>query len=284
MIYDRVTKSYINEKESNLLKFLYSNIFGRLIIKLLTYKFFTKLGELYMNSRLSKLKIKRFIKKNNIDMNEYKETEYKNFDEFFIRDIELKNRPLLLEENLLVSPCDSKLSIYKIDSSTNISIKNSFYTISELLQDDSLAQKYKDGYCLVFRLCVDDYHHYYYIDDGKIISRKKINGRFNTVRPIALKHAKVFSENTREYCVIDSKNFGNIIQMEVGALMVGKICNLPKDSFSRGDEKGYFRFGGSTVVLLFEHDKIVFDDDILDKVDKDIEIKVKLFDVIGRRV
>ena len=283
MIFDRKNNKYIILKESKFLRFFYSNVLGRFFLKLLTYPIFTKFGEFVMNSGLSKLRINRFIKKNKINMNEYIDSNYRSFDDFFTRSIKLENRPLSIDKNTLVSPCDSKLSIYKIDKNTNINIKNSWYTISELLQDDNLASKYKDGYCLVFRLCVDDYHHYYYIDDGRIVLSKKINGRFNTVRPIALKHTKVFSENTREYCLIKSKNFGEFVQMEVGALMVGKICNLPKTEFKRGEEKGYFRFGGSTVVLLFEKDKIILDNDILDKIDQDIEIKIKLFETIGRR-
>lgn len=283
MIYNRDSKEYIYEKDSFILKFLYGNVVGRFILKLFTMKWFTNLGALYMRSSLSKLRIKKFIKQNNINMEDYVMDNYKCFDEFFIRKIKEDKRSLNLDNNLLLSPCDSKLSVYKIDDDTILNIKNSSYTIGELLNDNELAKSYKGGYCLVFRLCVDDYHRYHYIDDGINMYTKKINGIFHTVRPIAFKYKKVFSENSREYSLLKTNNFGNVIQMEVGALLVGKICNLDKKEFKRGEEKGYFRFGGSTIVLLFEPNKIIIDQDILDKTSKDIEVKIKLFDVIGRR-
>ena len=281
MIYDRENNNYYEEKDSKLLKFLYNTFIGRFILKVFTYKWFTNLGAFYLNSKLSKHRIKKFIKKNNINMSEYIDEQYNSFDNFFIRKIDLKNRKLDNNNEVLASPCDSKLSIYKIDNNVNFKIKNSIYNVNDLLQDSSLASQYKDGICLVFRLCVDDYHHYYYIDNGKVISRKKIKGKLHTVRPIAHSNVKVFSENSREYYVLETENFGKVIQMEVGALLVGKICNLEKENFSKGEEKGYFRFGGSTVVLLFQKDKIKLDDDILENIDK--EIKVKLFENIGRR-
>lgn len=283
MIYNRNTKECINEKESLLLKILYSNMVGRIILKPFTYKWFTNFGKLYMNSKLSKHKIKKFIKKNNINMDEYVKEDYDSFDAFFTRRIKSNVREMSDNDYKLISPCDSKLSVYRINDDTILNIKNSSYTISELLCDNELAQKYKDGYCLVFRLCVDDYHHYHYIDNGKVIKRKKIKGIFHTVRPIAQKHVKVFSENTREWNLLKTDNFGNIIQMEVGALMVGKICNIEKNSFKRGEEKGYFRFGGSTIVLLFEKDKIIIDSDIVEQSNLGNEVIVKLYEPIGRR-
>lgn len=283
MIYNRNTNEFIEEKESLLLKILYSNMAGRIILKPFTYKWFTNIGKCYMNSKLSKHKIKKFIKKNNINMNEYEEKKYNSFDDFFIRKIKNNVRNMSNNKSDLISPCDSKLSVYKINNDTVLNIKNSFYTISDLLCDNDLSQKYKDGYCLVFRLCVDDYHHYHYIDNGKLIKKKNIKGIFHTVRPIAQKHVKVFSENTREWSLLKTDNFGDVIQIEVGALMVGKICNLKKETFKKGEEKGYFRFGGSTIVLLFEKNKIIIDSDILKQSNLGNETIVKLYETIGRR-
>lgn len=283
MIYNRKTKEYIEEKESLLLKILYGNIVGRIILKPFTYKWFTNLGKCYMNSKLSRFKINKFINKNSINMDDYEEQKYNNFDDFFTRKIRSNVRYMSDDNNDLISPCDSKLSVYKINNDTILNIKNSFYTISELLDDEKLSNKYKDGYCLVFRLCVDDYHHYHYVDNGKVISRKLIKGKFHTVRPIAQKHINVFSENTREWSLLKTENFGDVVQIEVGALMVGKICNLEKEKFKRGEEKGFFRFGGSTIVLLFENDKIRIDSDILKQSELGNEVIVKLYETIGRR-
>ena len=283
MIYNRQTKKLIDDKTSISLKFLYNTLLGRLILKLVTNSFFSNLIGIYMRSSLSKLKIKKFIKKNNINMDEYVNAKYKNFDSFFTRKIKEGKRILSNNKDDLISPCDGKLLVYKIDNDLKLNIKNSIYTINELLRNDSLAQHYRDGYCLVYRLCVDDYHHYSYIDDGKVLNNKRIKGIFHTVQPIAFKKYKVFNENNREYELLKTKNFGNIIQMEVGALGVGKIVNRNIDVFKRGEEKGYFRFGGSTIVLLFEKDKIIIDEDILNNSNKYIETIVKMYEIDGRR-
>ena len=283
MIYKRNNNAYIEEKESLLLKILYNTFLGRLILKIFTYRWFTNLGGLILNSRFSKIFIKSFIRKNRIDMNEYIQTDYKSFDDFFTRKIKKDRRKLNKDNSILISPCDSKLSIYNITTDQTFKIKNSIYTVAELLDDPKLAKKYNGGYCLVFRLCVDDYHHYHYIDDGILQETKIIRGKFHTVRPIAHKKVKVFSENTREWNLLKTKNFGDIIQIEVGAMMVGKICNLKKQTFKKGDEKGYFRFGGSTVALLFEKNKIVLDEDIMRENELGNEIQVKLFEKIGTK-
>jgi phosphatidylserine decarboxylase len=283
MVYDRKTKKYIEENELGILKFAYNNVIGRCILKPFTHKWFSNLYSKYLNSKLSKHKIKKFVIKNNIDMSEYVEKDYVSFDDFFTRDLKMNNRKLSNDKSTLVCPCDSKLSIYKIDDDVNFNIKGSIYNVNDLLQDNELASEFKDGYCLVFRLCVDDYHHYYFIDEGKVLDTKYIKGKLHTVRPIAHQNVKVFKENSREYSVLETLNFGKVIQMEVGAMMVGKICNYGKDSFLRGEEKGYFRFGGSTVILLFQKDKIRLDEDLLKVASDDVEVRVHLFENIGRR-
>ena len=198
MIVNRRTGSSYEEKETKLVSWLYHNIIGRFLLKILTCKFISNLGGLYMRSPLSKLKIKKFIRQNHIDMTEYEEQTYHNFDEFFIRKIKKEARPIINDDNILMSPCDAKVLSYKIDSDAKIYIKGRYYTLVDLLKDTSLAQKYDDGICLVFRLCVDDYHHYSYIDEGKILASKKIAGKFHTVRPIAFERYPVFKENKRE--------------------------------------------------------------------------------------
>lgn len=284
MIFDRKKKEYITEQTNSALSFLYNNLIGRFFLFILTRRWVSKLGAMYLKSPLSKGRIKKMIKKHNIDLSDYEISKYKSFNEFFMRRKKNPLKKISKDENILLAPADSRLTVYKIDDETCLNIKNSKYTIEELLQDSSLAKKYQGGYCLVYRLCVDDYHHYYYIDDAEVISIKKINGILHTVQPIAFKKHKVFVENVREYNVLETKNFGTVIQMEVGALLVGKICNKELTNIKRGDEKGHFEFGGSTIVLLFEKDKIEIDDDILEYSSKDIEVKVSLFDSVGRKM
>ena len=125
--------------------------------------------------------------------------------------------------------------------------------MEELLGGDPQSERYQGGLCLVFRLCVNDYHRYHYIDSGHKTENRFLPGKLHTVRPIAMRTVPVFHENSREYTFLHTDHFGVVAQIEVGALLVGKIQNNHGVStFQRGAEKGKFLFGGSTVVLLLE--------------------------------
>ena len=285
MIYNREEETYYKDKPNKSLYFLYRTIPGRVILKVAISKPISKLGGLYMNSPFSKYKIKKFIRKNKINMDDYPKIKYKSFNQFFVREIMEGKRPFKGRKTDLVSPADAKLTVYLIDDETVLNVKNSKYTIAEIIKNKKIAEDYKNGLCLVFRLSVDDYHHYHFIDDGNIVETKKIKGVLHTVNPITYKKHKVFSENAREYSILETKNFGQVIQVEVGALMVGKIKNIPNiTSFKRGDEKGYFCFGGSTVIMLFKENTIKIDNDILENSKNDIETKIKLGEKIGCKI
>jgi phosphatidylserine decarboxylase len=271
MYYDLKNNAYFEKKDSKSLKFLYNTILGRGILKVLIKKPISNLYAKYMNSSLSKYKINSFIKKNNINMDEYKHEDYKSFNDFFIRNIKENKRRI---DSGLIAICDSKLSVYKIGKDSTINIKNSIYSIEELIKEKN---KYK--YALVFRLAVDDYHHYVFPDDGKIIKSKCIDGVLHTVQPIAFKRYKVFHENQREVTFLECKNLGNICYIEVGALFVGKIVNEDKKTFKKGEEKGHFEFGGSTIVMLVEKD-LNINKTIIENTNNDIETIVKL----GQRI
>ena len=268
MYYDLTNDKYIEKKEQKSLKFLYNTIIGRFILKFITKSFISKVYAIYMNSSLSKHKIRRFIKKNNIDINDYEQKEYKSFNDFFIRNIKENKRSI---SQGLIAVCDSKLSAYKINNDSTFNIKNSTYTIEELIKEKN--HKYK--YALIFRLGVTDYHHYIFPDDGKTIKTKTIKGILHTVQPIAFKKYKVFHENTREVSFLNCENLGNVCYIEVGAMFVGKIVNKNKTNFKKGEEKGHFEFGGSTVILLIEKD-IKINKKILENTKKDIETIVKM--------
>lgn len=135
---------------------------------------------------------------------------------------------------------------------------------------------------MVFRLCVDHYHRYCYVDSGKKSSNIFIPGRLHTVRPIALRNIPVFTENSREYTAIRSANFGTLIQMEVGAMLVGRIANHEeKGSAIRGKEKGYFQYGGSTIIVLAEPERVQIRKDILQNSEFGEETPVIMGEVIG---
>ena len=275
MYYDLKTKKTIETKELKSLNFLYNNVIGRIILKVATTHLVASIYASYMNSKLSKHKIKKFIKNNNINMEEYEKEEYKSFNDFFKRKIKDKKRII---NDGLISVCDSKLSVYKINKDSSFKIKNSIYTIEELIGEKNTNFEY----ALIFRLCVDDYHHYVFPDDGKVISQKYIKGKLHTVQPIAFKKHKVFNENSRCITYLDCKNLGKVCYIEVGAMLIGKIVNEEKTKFKKGEEKGHFEFGGSTIVLLVEKNKIDINQTILDNTNKEIETIVKLGDYIGR--
>ncbi len=283
-INNRKDNSNYIEKSPKSASFLYKTLVGSVVLIFATRKGVSKIGSLYMNSKYSTKNIDKFIKKNNIDMSDYPKKEYKSFNDFFTRKIISKKRPISKKSNELISIADSKLLYYEISNATEMKIKGKTYTVKELVRDKKLAEEYKNGVCLVFRLTVDDYHRYSFVDDGEVVKTKKINGILHTVGPIAFKRYKVFKENQREYSILSTKNFGDVIQMEVGALMVGKIVNHDIKTFHKGQEKGYFLFGGSTVILLLKENIVKIDEDIVKNSLNGIETKVKLGEVIGKRI
>jgi len=284
----RITKNYVTKeiqyKDRSAANFLYNSLPGRILLKLLVKTTVSRFVGVLMESPASKRFITRFIKQNNIDMDEYENVKYKSFNDFFIRKIKDGNRPFSDNINDIIAPCDGKLSVYPITQDGKFIIKNSIFTIESLLMDKNLADEFKDGVCLVFRLTPDDYHRYVYIDDGEILSSKKIKGVLHTVRPIAFERYKVFKQNAREYTLLQTKNFGKIIQMEVGALFVGRISNHIKgQTFKRGDEKGLFEFGGSTVILMFKNNTIELDKFIYENTMNKKETIIKMGNKIGKK-
>lgn len=281
-VFDRKGNEIVsNQGQNKVLKNLYGNVLGRSVLKILTLPFITHVGGMVMNSSLSKIQINSFIKNNDIDMSQYEEKEYVSYNDFFTRYIKEGERRIDFDENHLIAPADSKVSYYSIDDNTHLLIKDTLYTIEELLDDKDIASKYQGGVCLVCRLAVDDYHHYHYIDEGITKGYRFIKGKFHTVNPIANDYYPIYKQNSRAYSLLECKNFGDVVYMEVGALMVGKIVNLHKQSFQKGEEKGYFEFGGSTVVLLFEKDKVIIDDDIINNSLNNDETKVLMGEKIG---
>ncbi|MCL2441621.1 MAG: phosphatidylserine decarboxylase [Treponema sp.] len=255
---------------------------GRMFLNILVRPFVSVFFGLIMDGSFSRLFIKGFIKRNNIDMNEYEDVKYSSFNDFFSREAKKENRHFTDNKNDLISPCDSKLTVYQIDTESIFQIKNSAYDVESLLNNKQLADEFTDGVCLIFRLTPSDYHRYCYIDDGEILSVQKIKGKLHTVRPISLQRYNIYKLNSREYTVMQTANFGKIIQMEVGALFVGRIKNQTASGFfERRKEKGMFEFGGSTIVILLQKDKIAIDETIWNNTRLDKETVVKMGYKIG---
>lgn len=261
-------------KESLSVRFLYNTAVGRLFLKALVNPGFSRIAGAFLDSCFSKPMIGYYIKSHNINMEEYEEKKYRSFNDFFIR----KRREIIFDKSpsSFINPCDGYLTCYKIDSDSCFKIKNSTYTLKELLDDETLAQKYKDGTCLIYRLTPRHFHRYSFSDNGKVTGGKKIGGVLHCVRPVACDRYNVYVQNQREYVLIETENFGTVVQMEIGAIIVGKINNHECTAVKKGEEKGYFEFGGSTIIVLLEKDVAFVDETVVNNSLIDVETEVKI--------
>ncbi|MBR1743194.1 MAG: phosphatidylserine decarboxylase [Lachnospiraceae bacterium] len=273
-----------NEGQEKVIRALYGSAFGRAALKVLTAPAVSKFGGEFLDSSVSRLFIKPFVKKSGISLDSYEDEVYESYNQFFTRRIKEGERAFIQTPEILTAPCDSKLSVQQITKTGTFSIKNTAYTMESLLRSKTLAEKYAGGILLIFRLTVDDYHHFAYIDGGEKTKNYRIPGVLHTVNPIAGEIYPIYKENSREFSVLKSRNFGRVLMMEVGALMVGRIVNHHEaHEVKRGMEKGFFEFGGSTVILAFEKGRVEMDEDIVRNTEEGFETVVKQGERIGRK-
>ena len=265
------------------LRFLYGTCAGRMVLKLAASRPVSRLAGGFMDSPLSRPLIGPFIRKNGIAMGDYLPLPFACFNDFFCRPIRQALRPVPEEASVLMAPCDGLLSVYPITDGLVLPIKQSLYSVAELLGEDGEANRFRDGICLVFRLCVNHYHRYAYLDEGTLRKKRFLPGELHTVRPIALAALPVFTRNCREYTLMETEHFGPVAQVEVGAMLVGKIRNHkgPGMTFRRGEEKGRFLYGGSTVVLLLEKGRAALDEDLFENTARGLETPVQLGEALG---
>lgn len=268
--------------QDRLLEILYNNPAGKFLLKGLTAPVVSKAAGAFYDSALSRRLILPFIKTAGIDMSEYESCSFRSFNEFFTRKIRSERRKIDKTPEAFISPCDSKLSVYKIDEHSRFIIKNGIYSTASLLKCPKLAEKYNSGLCMIFRLEVDDYHRYIYPDNGVKSRNYHIQGKYHTVNPIALDSVDIYKENTREFTILHTENFGDVVQIEVGAMLVGRIKNHhEKYCFKRGEEKGMFEYGGSTVVLMTLPGAVEIDSVFLENTAGGYETIVKMGERIG---
>lgn len=275
-IWDRQEKIYFEEIEhkKEKLEFLYNTLFGRILLKcLIARPIFSKIGARYYKSSLSKKEIVPFIKKHHIKIKKSELKKFKSFNDFFTRKEKVKEESE--ESNVLVAPCSSRLQVYDIEDS--LKIKNGTYDIKDIVNKEI---EIRNGKILIFRLAVDDYHRFIFIDNGRIKERYKIKGVLHTVRPISEKY-KVYAKNFRVVNILETENFGEIIEVDVGALLIGHIVERKVKRFKRLDEKGYFEYGGSTIIMIVNED-IEIDKDILEQSKLGYETKVNIGEKIGK--
>ena len=309
--------------ENRAMRFLYSTTLGGLCVLILRLPIMSRIYGAFQETKRSKAKINAMIKNYEIDMNEYEECDsgdgtflltfdrkikqkltktyrphchkenynrrnaetyankYSSFNDFIIR--KRLHTNYCAEIDILIAPADSCALAYTIDENSMLSIKNRSYTLSRFLKDDSLAREYGGGIFLVFRLRVYDYHRFCFVDDGFVVSSKKVNGFLDSVNMDATGRFAL-SSNYREISLLRTSNFGNIVFAEVGAMLVGRIVQTHCGAdFRKGDEKGYFEFGGSSIVMILKKGSARIDADIMAHSAKGIETKVNLGERIGMK-
>lgn len=259
------------EKETRSVRFLYNTYPGRLILKGLVKPGVSKVAGRYLSSKYSRWLVNAYVKKNEIDLSGYPKRKYTCFNDFFTRTRQMGAWDE--EPTRLLSPCDAYLTVHPVGEESVYRIKHVEYDLKTLLGDEALAERYAGGQCLIFRLTPRHYHRYSYFCDGTVTEKRRLEGKLHCVRPIAYTQIPVFAQNTREYTVISTETWGTVVQMEVGALLVGKICNHDKEiTVRRGEEKGYFEFGGSTIIVLLEKGKAKLDSRF--SADEEVEVTV----------
>lgn len=267
------------------LDWLYHNPIGEATLwTIAKRKIVTSLYGDQMEKPASADKIVPFVKEYDVDITIAQKQNFKSFNDFFIRQLKPEARPIVSDSLAVASPADGKILAYENVSSSDFYIKGFRFNVDSFLDNTELAQKYKDGSMIVFRLAPPDYHRYHFPVSGMTSSSNiKIDGDYFSVNPLALrKKAEIFWLNKREYGVIQTPLFGNVVMVEVGATMVGSmIQTYSGTTVKKGQEKGYFKFGGSTVVLLFEKDQIKIDADLLTNTANSLETTIKMGEQIA---
>lgn len=285
--YDRVSGELKQETVlgDRWLRFAYcSAIRGLLRWPLFGCGCFSRLMGWYLDRRRSCRKIAPTIAELGINMDEavVPERGWSSFNEFFARPLKAGARPLPEDPRRLIAPADCRLTVYpRVSGETVLPVKGTPYTVSELLGED--AAEFNNGSVIVCRLCPADYHRYHFIDDGELVAYRRLRGKYHSVNPLALQLGfPVFTQNLRTTARLRLKHCPQCAMVPVGAFGVASIHDhSDKEHFARGEEAGFFTFGGSTVIMVFPEGAADFDEDIVKHSAAGIETLVKVNSGIG---
>lgn len=261
---------------------LYGTTPGRWVLSQVMKYHLDKVAVWFLRSPLSKPMVRRYVRQYRIPLTAEEVGGFRTFQEFFVRFREPEETDSNPEH--LISPCDGKLSVFPVDENSLFHIKNSHYQIKDFIQDEALARTFDGGTCMIFRLSPNDYHHYCYIDDGYQEENHFIPGILHSVQPIACETYPVYVLNRRSWCLLETDHFGPVIWTEIGALVVGGICN-PHENIrvTKGMEKGHFDLAGSTIVLLFQKDQVALLPELAEALKHTDEVPVTLGMHIGNK-
>lgn len=257
---------------------------------LFRWAFCSRLMGWYADRPRSRRGIRRTIAALGIDTAEFRDPveSFSTFNEFFYRHLRPEARPFDPSPDALLSPADCRLLVMpELTGETCVPVKGRAFTVPALLGPGhtDLAERFRGGALAVCRLCPADYHRYHYPAGGTETQHWAVPGRFDSVNPMALALGlEVFTHNRRQISLLDLDVFGTCAFVEVGAFGVAGIVQThARGPFARMAEKGYFTFGGSTLVLVFTPGSVAFADDLVDNSRAGLETLVRCGETIGRR-
>lgn len=279
------------------IKYLYQSSLGKVTGGLFANAAFSKFYGMLQDLPASHKKVRPFIEKFNIEIDQYEpgskqsvdiRDSYATFNEFFIRKFKLGKRSFVPELNRMPAFAEARYVGYdSVGPEIRFPVKGKYLNAASVLGNADVAKPFEGGPLMVARLCPVDYHRYHYPDNGKVIDHYPVHGRYDSVNPLALKLKNdIFMANERYVTLLQTENFGKIAYVEVGAICVGKIVQSHRwnKPFVRGEEKGYFLFGGSTVVILGERGAWKPSKDIVENTANSVETYIQLGDEVATKL
>ena len=290
LYYDRYQKKTCVEKVygDKFLRWTYGSVGGKIALAALVKRAcFSHWYGWRMDRPKTKTKIRPFIQTYDLNEREFTRTtdEFANFNEFFFRSLKPEARPIASSPSSIVFPADGRhLCIPDLAKCEGLFVKGEVFDLTTLLGDPELATKYRHGSLVLSRLCPVDYHRFHFPVNGCPGPTRLLNGPLYSVNPIALcQNIQILATNKRTLTVIKSEQCGQVLQLEIGATCVGGICQTyhPGKDIQKGDEKGYFRFGGSSTITIFPPDRIIFDEDLRQNSAQHRELYARFGDQMG---
>lgn len=288
--YDRYQQKECVEKVYGdaFLRWTYGSMGGKLALAALVKRAcFSQWYGWRMDRPRSRDKIAPFLEEYELDPDEFvlEPEEFHNFNEFFFRRLKLEARPIDASPSSVVFPADGRhLCIPDLSQCEGLFVKGEMFDLATLLADDELTSEFERGSLLLSRLCPVDYHRFHFAVDGIPGSTRLINGPLFSVNPIALcQNIQILAQNKRTLTSIETERCGRVLQLEIGATCVGGICQTydPGSAIRKGDEKGYFRFGGSSTITIFPAGRVRFDDDLIHHSGEHRELYARIGDHLG---
>ncbi|MGJ8650072.1 MAG: phosphatidylserine decarboxylase [Opitutaceae bacterium] len=287
--YNRHTNSVETESVygEGFLRWAYGNPLGRLTVAVAVKRlWFSRWYGWRMDRPASREKVLPFLERFGVDPDEFADAveSYATFNEFFYRKLKLSARPISEGESVAVFPADGRhLGIQDIAATDQFYIKGQQFDLAKFLGDPALAEKFAGGSVLISRLCPVDYHRYHFPVSGQAGPSDILDGSLRSVSPLALRRRlSILWENRRARTVVDSPEFGEVVVMEVGATCVGGMhSTFTPGAIVKGDDKGYFSFGGSCVTTVFQKGAIRFDGDLNENAAQGLEVYAKMGERCG---